>query len=374
MMRAIFKMAAVKYGQSVYVCKQMNRFLHTLRGLMGVCCFFGCAHQVSAQIGGNTNFQVLQAISPARIAALGGNALAVKDGDLNLGLYAPSLLDSTASGQVAIGFNRLFGEASISHAGYAQHINGVGTLTAGILSLNYGSFEMTDETGANLGSFNAGEYVFQGGIARQLDDFFSLGANVKFALSELAEYKATAIAVDVSGTYYHPAKGFTATLLMRNIGRSLASYRPGVRENLPFEIQAGISKRLEKAPIRFGIIYENAQVWRLSEDLTGVTTTDPLTGEPVAVDNDGFLETLGRHLVFNTELLFSENFHIRLGYNYNRRQELKIDDRPGLSGFTYGFGLRISKFHLSYGRATYSLAGVSNHFAVSFKFEDFKKS
>lgn len=352
----------------------MNRFLLTARGLVSVWCFLACAHQASSQIGGNTNFQVLQAVSPARVAALGGNALAVKDGDLNLGLIAPSLLDSTASGQVALGFNRLFGEASISHAGYAHHVRGLGTISVGILSLNYGAFEMTDEAGINTGTFNAGEYVFQAGIARQLDDYFSIGANVKFALSELAEYKATAIAVDMSGTYYNPENGFTATLMMRNIGRSLSSYHPGMDESLPFEIQAGISKRLDKAPIRFGIIYENGQVWRLSEDLSGVTTTDPLTGQPVQVDNDGFVETLGRHLVFNTELLFSENFHIRLGYNYNRRQELKIDDRPGLSGFTYGFGLKISKFHLSYGRATYSLAGVSNHFAVSVKFEDFRKS
>ena len=317
---------------------------------------------------------MLQAISPARMAALGGNAMAVKDGDLNLGLYAPSLLDSTSSGQIALGFNRIFSEASVSHAGYAHHVKGLGTISVGIMSLGYGTFDMTDETGARLGEFTAGEYLFQAGISRQLDDYFSIGANVKYVMSQMAEYNASALLVDMSATYYNPENLITATLMMRNIGSPLSSYRPVVEENIPFEIQAGVSKRLDKAPLRFSIIGENLQVWRLSEDRTGQTVTDPLTGETIPVENEGFAETLARHLVFNTEIILSENFFIRLGYNYNRRQELKIDTRPGTGGFTYGFGLRVSKFHLSYARASFNLAGVANHFGLSVRFDDFKKS
>ncbi len=339
-----------------------------------VLCLCAGVSTVQAQIGGSSSFQVLQAVSPARMAALGGNNLAVKDGDLNLGLYAPSLMDSTASGQIALGFNRIFGEASLSHAGFAQHVSGLGTLSFGITSLSYGTFDMTDEAGNQIGSFNAGEYLFQAGISRQLDEYFSIGANAKFALSEMAEYRATALLVDMSATYYNKEKHLTATLMMRNIGRTLSSYRPGVEENLPFEIQAGISKKLDKAPIRFGVMYENGQVWRLSEDRSGQFTTDPLTGEEVPVANDGFLETLGRHLVFNTEILLSENIHLRAGYNYNRRQELKIDTRPGTGGFTYGIAIKVSKFHLSYARATYNLAGATNHFGLSIKFDDFKRA
>jgi len=308
------------------------------------------------------------------MAALGGNAMAVKDGDLNLGLYAPSLLDSTSSGQIALGFNRIFSEASVSHAGYAHHVKGLGTISVGIMSLGYGTFDMTDETGARLGEFTAGEYLFQAGISRQLDDYFSIGANVKYVMSQMAEYNASALLVDMSATYYNPENLITATLMMRNIGSPLSSYRPVVEENIPFEIQAGVSKQLDKAPLRFSIIGENLQVWRLSEDRTGQTVTDPLTGETIPVENEGFAETLARHLVFNTEIILSENFFIRLGYNYNRRQELKIDTRPGTGGFTYGFGLRVSKFHLSYARASFNLAGVANHFGLSVRFDDFKKS
>ena len=40
-------------------------------------------------------------------------------------------------------------------------------------------------------------------------------------------------------------------------------------------------------------------------------------------------------------------------------------------GFSWGFGIKISKFHFSYGRATYHLAGGSNHFSLSTNLSDF---
>jgi hypothetical protein len=323
---------------------------------------------------GTTNFQVLQTISPARIAALGGNAIAIKDGDLNLGMIAPSLLDTNSTKQIALGYTRFFGEANIGHAAYAHHFDNVGTISASIQNLGYGSFSLTDEAGNVQGTFNAGEYIFQVGIGRQLTDKFSIGANVKYILSELAEYKASALAADLSGTYHNPESQFTATVMMKNIGRSVSSYTQNARESLPFEIQAAISKKLDKAPLRFALIGENLQTWDLTPGANDVVEIDPLTGEEIEVNANGFGENLLRHLVFTSEILLTDNFHIRFGYNYNRRQQLKIEDRPGAAGITYGIGLRIAKMHLSYARAAYSLAGVSNHFGISVKFEDFRKS
>jgi len=330
-------------------------------------------NEILAQDNGQANFQVLQTISPARIAALGGNSIAVKDGDLNVGLFAPSLLDSLSSGQIVFGYTPFFGEANIIHSGYAQHIDSIGTFSLSITSLGYGNFTMTSETGDVIGSFNAGEYLMQGGYGRQLNDQFSIGGNLKFVLSELADYKASAVALDLSSTYYNPEKLFTATVLIKNLGTPISSYREGVDEKLPFEIQAAVSKKLAKAPIRVSLIGENLQRWDLTPEQTS-TEIDPLTGEEIITNPGGFGENLLRHLIFNSEILLTENFNIRIGYNYNRRQQLKVDDRPGAAGITYGLGMRLAKIHISYARAAYSLAGVSNHFTLGVKFDDFKKS
>jgi hypothetical protein len=72
-----------------------------------------------------------------------------------------------------------------------------------------------------------------------------------------------------------------------------------------------------------------------------------------------------RHIVFGSEVFIGENFILRVGYNYRRRQELKLPEKSGAAGFSYGLGLRVKRFHISYARAIYHAAGPSNHFTVS---------
>ena len=72
-----------------------------------------------------------------------------------------------------------------------------------------------------------------------------------------------------------------------------------------------------------------------------------------------------RHIIFGVEFVPLKNFYFRLGYNYQRRQEMKIDPRASTVGFSWGFGLSVSRFQINFGRATYHLAGASNVFSIS---------
>ena len=76
-------------------------------------------------------------------------------------------------------------------------------------------------------------------------------------------------------------------------------------------------------------------------------------------------------MIFNAEFLITDNFNVRFGYNYLRRTELKIDEKLGTVGISWGFGMRISKFHLSYGRSAYHQAGATNTLSVSTRLSDF---
>ena len=78
-----------------------------------------------------------------------------------------------------------------------------------------------------------------------------------------------------------------------------------------------------------------------------------------------------RHMVIGGEFIITKNFFLRAGYNYQRRKELKIPEKRGATGFSFGFGFRIYKFHISYGRAVYHLAGPSNNFSVSMDLNSF---
>ena len=78
-----------------------------------------------------------------------------------------------------------------------------------------------------------------------------------------------------------------------------------------------------------------------------------------------------RHFLFGLEFKPMDAFTLRFGYNYQRRQELKIPTKVSTVGFSWGFGLNLQKFQLSYGRATYHLSGASNHFSLAIKLKEF---
>jgi hypothetical protein len=88
---------------------------------------------------------------------------------------------------------------------------------------------------------------------------------------------------------------------------------------------------------------------------------------------DKISDQIMRHLVFGVEFTPFRNFYFRLGYNYQRRQELKIMPRPGTAGISWGLGLTIKRIHFSYSRATYHLAGGSDHFGIATNLSSFKR-
>lgn len=330
--------------------------------------------QSFSQSGGKSAYQFLNLPFAARTAALGGNTISTKDDDINLSLQNPSLLDSSMHNKLAFNYINYFTDINYGYTAYARHFENIGTFSAGMQFLNYGQFTAADETGLITGQFKAADYSLNLSYARAIDSSFSVGGTLKTIYSVLEQYTSVGSALDIAGTYYNKERLFTAAAVIKNIGTQWKPYRPGNKEPLPFELQVGISKKLAKAPFRFSVIGQHLQVWDLSyEDPENpVLTADPLTGEAIKQNKTKiFSDKLMRHIIIGGELLLTKNFNIRIGYNYLRRQELKLDTRPGMIGFSFGLGFKISKFNLSYGRAAYHLAGASNHFSITTNLSDF---
>ena len=79
-------------------------------------------------------------------------------------------------------------------------------------------------------------------------------------------------------------------------------------------------------------------------------------------------------IVIGAEFSLAKNLYLRAGYNYRRRQEMIIDSKTSTVGFSWGFGVKISKFHFSYGRSKYHLAGSPNFFSISTNLESFNRN
>lgn len=323
-----------------------------------------------AQKGGESTYGFLGLTNSARVAALGGEAVSLYDDDINLVFHNPALLTSGMHNQLNLNYVNYFAGVNFGYASYARHLNGVGNVAAGMHYVNYGTFDETNELGEVLGTFRASEYALNLVYSRAiLDSMLFAGINVKPIFSSFERYTSLGVALDLGVTYHNPNTLTTLGLVAKNMGIQLTSYT-GVREKLPFELQAGITQGLAHAPFRFSIIYQNLERW----DLTYEDPTDdfnPLGDDVQKSGFDVFGDKLMRHLVFGVEFLLGENFHADIGYNYKRRKEMSVSARPGLVGFSWGFGFRVSKFHIAYGRSSYHLAGGTNHFSLTTNLSDF---
>jgi len=326
-----------------------------------------------AQTGGRSVYSFLNLVAPARPAALGGNAISTRADDITLAAMNPALLSSAMDGQVSFSHVGFLAGIRYGNLMAAKHFDRVGTFGFNLQYISYGQFTSTDVDGMQLGSFTAGEYAFQLGWSKLLDSTFSFGADVKYILSDLGpENRSMGIAVDAGMNWFSRDKLWSAAMLVRNAGTQLTTYEGGEREKLPFEIQTGISRQLPKAPFRFSLILQQLQRWDLTYKDPELSGADPLTGEDRS-DKITFADKALRHVIINTEVLLSKNFNLRFGYNFLRRNELGFSEKKGMSGMSLGLGFRINRFHFSYARTVYNIAGGSSHLTITTNVRSFLK-
>jgi hypothetical protein len=325
-----------------------------------------------AQIGGKGTYEFLNLTSSPRIAAMGGDFLAIYDNDITLAQSNPSLINPEMHNHLGVSYVDYYSDINYGHAAYSRTFNSAGSFIGAVQYISYGQFDFADETGQRGGTFNANETALNIGWGRQLDSLFSIGSNLKFIYSSLESYNSFGLAVDVAGSYISRDRSFTASLIAKNIGRQLKSYEGGNIQPLPFELQIGLSKRLKHLPFRYSILFNHLEKWDLRYEDPATRQVDPITGETIEdAGFEKFADNFMRHIVLGAELIISKNLSIRAGYNYKRRQELKLDDKTSTVGFSWGIGFRVSKFHFSYARSAYHLAGSPNYITVTTSFSDF---
>lgn len=325
------------------------------------------------QEGGNSVYKFLNLTNSARVAALGGNMLAVRDNDLNLVFHNPSLLNSSMDNHFVLNYVNYFIDINYGYVGYAKSYGEIGNFSAGLHYINYGDFDRTDDVGNFTGKFKASEYAFNLIFSKPIDSLFSFGINLKPVFSEYDIYKSFGLVADLGVSYVSKDQLFAAALVFKNVGSQIKPYRENNFEPIPFEIQAGISQKLAHAPFRLSLVVEHLEKYDLTYEIPVSEVNNLFADNSVSKTKNlkEHADKIARHIVLGVEILPMPNFYVNLGYNYRRRQELKIDTRSFTTGFSWGFGVKVSKFRFSYGRATYHLAGATNHFSLSTNLSEF---
>ena len=315
------------------------------------------------QIGGKHTYQFLSLVTSPRQAALGGKLITLYDYDVNQGIYNPATINPKMDNHLSVNYGSYFGEVTYGTAAYAYtYDRHVQTFHMGVNYVNYGTFEGRDEAGLLTGDFTGSEIALSFGYAYNIPwtDIY-LGANAKLISSTLESYNSFGGALDIGAIYIDEVNDINIALSVRNFGTQFTTYA-GLQESLPFEVLAGISQEVENVPVRWHITLENLQQWNIafSNPNRAQQTIDGGAEE----EKVSFLNNALRHVIMGAELFPGKSFNIRVGYNFRRGEELRIEEQRNFSGISVGLGLRFNKLRFDYSYSRYTLAANTSLFGL----------
>jgi hypothetical protein len=314
----------------------------------------------SGQIGGKRSFEFLNIPIDTRLSALGSVNVSLSDWDVNHFITNPASLNREMQGQASFRHSFYYGGIQLNQLTYAHNFKKAGTWGFGIQHINYGTIEAYDPAGSSIGEIRSGEAALLVGNAWETGNF-RLGGNIKLIFSNIAGYHATVVLFDIGGMYVHPTADLKVGMNIRNFGFVVKDYDNSSNSSMPFDVQIGASYKPKYMPLRFSITAYNLYKGDLlSYDNMSIQVEQPTTFEKVI-----------SHFNFGAEILVSKNVHLRGGYNYLIRRQLRLEQKPGGAGFSFGIMIRIKQLEFSYTRAIYHVAGGINLAGLSVNLDSF---
>jgi hypothetical protein len=311
----------------------------------------------------NSSYNSLNLNNSSRVLSMGGDVISIVDNDVSLAFQAPSLLNKEMNRQMSFNFVDYVSDINFISFHYAQKISNNLMIFSGLDAINYGEFIGSDATGNSTSLFTANQQIFTLGTAKQISDKFTLGTNIKLLNSQLESYHSLSLSSNVSTTYFNKENNLAATLLFKNMGKPIKSYT-STSENLPFEIQLGLSKLLQHLPFRYSLVLHHLNVYDISNDYNLNTIYD-LTSNTIIIKKETVAKKMLRHVILGGELNpFRKSLYLRAGFNFQRREDLKLSSSFSMSGFSWGMGFSVRKIQINYSRSALHSSSVLNSFSL----------
>lgn len=319
--------------------------MRTLTVILFICLSLAARTQT---LGGNAVFNFLKLPSGPMLTAAGGVNTSYQTNEVGLTANNPALLDDSVHSQLNLSFNSfLAGIKTYSLTG-AYHSDKLNTSFGGhIYFVDYGSIPQTDAAGNISGSFRPVDFVVQVSAARSYLEKWNYGASLKFIQSSFQQFKSNAIAVDFGLHYTDSANHITASILAKNMGVQFKTYA-GENEDLPFDLQIGITKRLPRSPFAFSLTAQHLQRFNINYNDQAFNNENELD------HSDKFFTRLLNHFVLASHIYLGNNLEATLGFNHLRRSELNTGSSGnGLNGFSMGLRIKFQKLQILYARSSY---------------------
>lgn len=350
----------------------MNRIVYAVLFFYG---WLFLATELSAQQAGDELFSFLRLPTSARATAMGGQQMAIADGDAQWLGENPAWRTTDMAGKLRV--SSLFFPAGIHlmQAGYAHQFGESGPVGSIDLQwLGYGQFTGTDQFANLTGDFRGDDGAVSAGLTWQRGAW-SFGGSLKGIVGSFDRYAATAVALD-GGIGWSGDEGRRSfALVVENAGTIIKDYNNAESEaRLPFDVQFGFSQRLKYVPFRFSVNANNLHRWNLRYDDPNAVESTVFFDDDEPGNDNNFTDEFFRHLIFSGELYLGKALSIQAAYNHRRRRELSIAGAPGPTGVSFGLGVQTRRFRFHYGQAVLSRAGSSRQLSVIVDVNGWKNS
>ena len=320
-------------------------------------------------IGGSSVFNFLKLPNTPQLTALGGVNVSVTSNDAGLAFNNPALLKKEMHTQMNAVFNSFYAGINAYHLSFAYRHERLKTnFGAGLTYFDYGKISETDASGNLLGSIKPTDWVMQISASRSYLQRWNYGASFKFISSNYGVYRSNGIAMDVGVLYTDTANFLSISIVAKNMGYQLKKYVGTEAEELPFDLQAGITKKLKNAPLAFSFTAHH-----LHQFDTRYNDTLFNNENNFGINKDGkfAFDKIFRHFVFAAQVFPVPQLEVTVAYNHLRRQELNISNTTnGLNGFSVGVGLVVKKLQVRYARAHYQNNTAYNQLGLNLQLNE----
>ena len=314
-------------------------------------------------LGGNSVFNFLKLPNTPQLTSLGGINVSQPSNDVGLAFNNPALLKYSMHSQMNAAFNSFYAGIKAYHLSLGYHHQKLRTnFSFGLNYFSYGDIQQTDASGNLLGGLRPADWVMQVSASRSYLEKWNYGATFKYINSNYGQYRSNGIAMDVGVLYSDTANLFYASILAKNMGFQLKEYDGTDPDDLPFDLQLGITKRLENAPFSFSATAHHLHRFNIQYNDTVFNNENGFTNGSNKKFSFG---KLFGHFVFATTIYLGDKVEITAGYNYLRRQELNIGSSGnGFNGFSIGAGVILDKLQIRYARAYYQNNTAYNQLGI----------
>lgn len=271
----------------------------------------------------------------AHAAALGGDNITISDDDPTMIFHNPALISNTSDKSINLNFMTYMEGSKSASASFIKAWGERATWGVSAQYMDYGSMKETTIDNIEVGTFSAKDIAIAGTFAYLLGNRWSGGITLRVISSSIAGYNSMAIATDLGLNYLDDERGWSISAVAKNLGGQVKAFQD-TYEKIPFDLQVGVSKEFNAAPLRFSATFSRLNRWDTS-----------------------FIQ----HLAVGADVFIGESVYIAAGYNFRRREEMKINEGDSSSshgaGLSIGAGLTLKRFKLGIAYAKYHVSASS---------------